>query len=54
VVVTAMFWPGVKLMHDVPGQSPLGQTLPKPPPRGPAIVKLISTAFAVAGTPLEF
>src|SRR6476659_4916371 len=52
VVVTAMFCCAEKLMLDVPGKSPLGQTLANPPPSGPAIVRLIMTPFAVVGTPL--
>jgi len=54
VVVTAMFWPGAKLMFDVPGNSPPGQALAKPAPCGQAMVRLIITEFAVAGTPLKF
>ena len=50
----AMFWPGEKLMFDVPGNGPLGHTEAKPPAWGPAIVRLINTALAVVGTPLLF
>src|SRR4051794_36226544 len=52
VVVTAMFWPGAKLMFDVPGKSPDGQALAKPPPSGPAIVRLFIRGLALEGTRL--